>query len=456
VFRRIRRRAANWSSLATPTGSRGRDLWLTIVPALLLAAGAFALSYLYLRPAPPDTIVMSVRRDEGGYGYFAKKYKEFLEKHGVALEVRDWSGETDGLGPLRDAEDGADVTFVEGGPVPPEKAASVQSLGGLYYAPLWVFYRGEPIDDFMGLKGKRVAVGPENSGTRALALAVLGITKTDAPPTVLLPLGRDDAIDQLEAGTIDAAFLVSTPEAPRLRKLAAVPGVRILSVARAEAYTRRFPYLTRLELPRGVFDLAANIPDHDVQLLSPTVNLAVRDTLHPALAYLMLRAASEIHSDGRMLSKPGTFPAPFESGLPLADEARRYYKSGAPLLQRHLPFWAANLIDRAWVMLVPLLAVLIPLMRLVPPLYQWRVRSRIYRWYARLKEVELELEDDVDADRLRSMLQRLDDVDRAVKRIPTPLAYSDKLYAFRTHLDLVRRRIELRLERAAAAVRLIS
>lgn len=427
-----------------------RDLWLTLVPALLLVAGAFALTFLYLRPAPPTTIVMSVRRDEGGYGHYAKKYKAFLAKHGVNLEVRDWDGATDGLGPLRETEAGVDVTFVEGGPVPPEKAANIQSLGSLYYAPIWVFYRGEPIDDFTGLRGRRIAVGPENSGTRSLALALLGATKSDAAPTELLPLGRDEGIEQLTAGMIDAVFLVSTANSPRIHKLAAVPGVRLLSVARADAYARRFPYLTKLVLPRGVFDLAADVPGQDVLLLSPTANLAIRDSLHPALAYLLLRAATEIHHEARLVSAAGTFPAPFESGLPLSDEARRYYTSGAPLLQRHLPFWAANLIDRTWVMLVPLLAVLIPLMRLVPPIYQWRVRSRIYRWYARLKEVELELEqEDVDAERLRTMLQRLDDVDRAVKRIPTPLAYSDKLYAFRTHLDLVRRRIELRLERIA-------
>ena len=201
--------------------------------------------------------------------------------------------------------------------------------------------------------GRRLAVGGAESGTHALALTLLGATGVDKPPTELLPLDREAAIEKLKAGLLDAVFLVAPAEAPSVKKLAAEPSIRLISFARADAYSRRFPYLSKLVLPHGVFDLAADVPDRDIALLSPTANLVARDTLHPALAYLLLRAASEVHGGSGMLVRSGEFPSPREAGFPLSTVARRYYQAGVPFLQRYLPFWAANLVDRLWVMLVP-------------------------------------------------------------------------------------------------------
>src|SRR5581483_11158517 len=214
---------------------------------------------------------------------------------------------------------------------------------------LWVFYRGDPIDDVRDLRGRRIAVGGTESGTRGLALKLLAATGADKPPTELVPAEREAALEQLEAGGVDAVFLVSPAEAPLIKKLTATPGIRLISFARADAYVRRFPWLSRLVLPRGVFDLAADVPEHDVILLAPTLNLLARDSLHPALAYLLLRAATEVHGGSGMLVRAGEFPAPRESGFPISAEARRYYQAGVPFLQRYLPFWAANLVDRLWV-----------------------------------------------------------------------------------------------------------
>ncbi len=177
-----------------------------------------------------------------------------------------------------------------------------------------------------------------------------------------------------------------------------------------------------------MFDLARNVPSHDVVLVAPTANLIARTTLHPALAYLLVRAATEINGPASTLNREGEFPAPRNTGFPLSEVAGRYYQSGTPFLQRYLPFWAANLVDRLWVVLVPVIAVLVPLIKLVPPAYRWKVRSRIYRWYARLKELELQLEDAPDRIRLEEMLDRLENIERSVNRIPTPLAYSENLY----------------------------
>jgi TRAP transporter TAXI family solute receptor len=429
-------------------GTLRRDLWLTLAPTVLIIAAAFAVTFYFVKPAPPKRLVLATAQDEGGFRYFARKYQESLARHGITLELRPTKGSLTNVELLSADEAGADVAFVQGGTAGGENAARIVSLGSLSYVPLWVFYRGEPLEDVRGLKGRRIAVGAAESGTRALARTLLAANGVDQAPTELLPLERDAAIEQLKQGHIDAVFLVAPAESPAIQKLAAAPGVRLLSFARAEAYVRKYPYLSKLVLPRGAFNLAADIPERDVVLIAPTANLLARDTLHPALAYLLMRTASEIHGSAGLLDRSGEFPAPLETGFPLSGEARRYYQAGVPLLQRYLPFWAANLVDRLWVMLVPIIAVVVPLGRAVPALYLWRVRSRIFRWYARLKEIELQLEENPRREMLEDMLKRLEETERAVNRIPTPLSYAENLYFFREHIEVVRRRLVRQLSEA--------
>lgn len=249
-------------------------------------------------------------------------------------------------------------------------------------------------------------------------------------------------------GSIDAAFFIAEPKSPLFEELIKAPGIRLLNLERAEAYVRQHYYLTRVTLPRGVFDLQRDIPDHDIQIIAAPANLVVKQDLHPALAYLLLRAASEVHGRPSLFNKLHDFPAPDDTELPLSPEAARYYKSGAPLLQRYLPYWAANLIDRLLVLLVPALVILIPAMRLLPALYRWRVRSRIYRWYGRLKEIEIDLDEKPGQQELGSILGKLDSIENAVNHIDTPLAYSENLYVFRQHIDLVRQRIQIHLSQS--------
>ncbi|WP_224240447.1 TAXI family TRAP transporter solute-binding subunit [Hyalangium gracile] len=426
-----------------------RDLWIAIAPATVLISIAFAVTFYFVKPAPPKKLVIAMAPDEGGFRYFARKYQEALARDGITLELKQTQGSVSSVKLLTEESGAVDVAFVQSGTVGADKAEGVVSLGSLSYIPLWVFYRGEPLEDVRGLQGKRIAVGPEESGTRALAMTLLGANAVDKAPTELLPFGRDEAIEQLKQGKIDAVFLVAPAESPAIKKLAAVPEVRLLSFGRADAYTRRFPYLSKHVLPRGVFDLAADVPERDVVLLAPTANLVARDSLHPALAYLLMRTASSVHGSAGLLDRSGEFPAPLEAGFPLSSEARRYYEAGVPFLQRYLPFWAANLVDRLWVMLVPIIAVVVPLGRAVPAFFLWRVRSRIFRWYARLKEIEIQLEENPGQEMLLDMVKRLEEAEREVNRIPVPLAYAENLYFFREHVDVVRRRLLRRLSGAS-------
>lgn len=428
------------------------EFWLSTGAVVLLVAGAFVLAFHFVKPAPPTSLVLAVPGDEGGFRYFARRYQAFIEQHGVTLEIRESAGPEDNLRLLAEPGSDVDAAFVHGDTAGGEGAVS---LGSVAYLPLWVFYRGEPVEDFAGLRGRRLAVGEEGSGARVLATRLLQAAGVEGE-VELLALERREAMAQLGEGKIDALVMISPADSPIVRRLAALPEVNLLSLSRADAYVRRFPELSKRVLPRGALDLAADLPREDVALLSPAARLAAREELHPALTYLLLRAASETHSRPGLLHDTNDFPAPHLDGLPLSDEARRYYRSGTPLLQRYLPFWAANLVDRLWVMLVPLLAVVIPLTRVLPPLYRWRVRSRIYRWYGRLKEVELQLEENPPRETLEKMLLRMEEIEEAVGQIRTPLAYSDQLYFFRQHVELVRGKILRRLDDASESTMLES
>ncbi|HEX7810869.1 MAG TPA: TAXI family TRAP transporter solute-binding subunit [Burkholderiales bacterium] len=423
-----------------------RDLWMAATPVAIVLALALVVAMFFIEPGPPRRIVMTTGAVDSGYHMYALRYKEILARDGVTLELRTSAGSQENISRLMDEKSGVEVGFFQGGSAFATNAPHLQSLGSIYYEPLWVFHRGPEVHDFSGLKGRRLAIGPEESGSRALALQLLAVNATVMPPTVLSAETGQESVDMLMQGKLGAVFLVAPADSPLVEKLAATQEIRLLSLDRAEAYARRFPYLTKLLLPRGVFDFINNVPVRDVTLVSPTANLLARDTLHPALAFLLMRAATEIHGGAGLLNKAGEFPAPLNSDFPLSSEAKRYYKSGPPFLQRYLPYWIAVLVDRLWIILLPSLALLVPLTRIVPPIYRWRVRSRIYRWYARLKEVELQLDDDPPAEKLKEMLARLDEIERSVNRINTPLAYSDNLYLFKQNVDLVRARVRWRLK----------
>jgi hypothetical protein len=258
----------------------------------------------------------------------------------------------------------------------------------------------------------------------------------------LLDLGAGDAADALAKGEIDAAMLVADTDSPTVSQLLHDRHVKLMSFAQAEAITRRLHYLSHVVLPEGGIDFAANLPARDVHLVAPTANLVVRDDIHPALISLLMGAATEIHGSAGLLRKAGEFPSDKGVDLAMSVDAERYLKSGPPFLQRHLPFWLAVFIDRMVVMLVPVLAILIPLIRFTPTIYAWRIKSRIYRWYGKLKVLEIDMESAKTAVEARALQERLEAIEQSVSRIPTPLAFSEYLYNLRSHIELVRARLD--------------
>ncbi|MBI5790973.1 MAG: ABC transporter substrate-binding protein [Rhodocyclales bacterium] len=424
-----------------------RDFLYIALPSLLLAAAAFWVAAQFIKPAPPDRLLVSTGGEAGAYLRFAARYKDVLARYGVELVALPSAGATENLKRLRDPEFEVDAGFIQGGTARPVEDDGLVALGDFYHEPLWVFYREAALrgaDKLLDLKGKRVAVGGAGSGTQYLALELLAANGVDAGNTKLIEAGGMGLVDSLQKGEVDAVFAVGPTQSALIWTLLYTPGVRLMNLTHAEAYARRFPHLAHLVLPRGAIDLVEDIPPQDVQLVSPMATLLVREDTHPALIDLLMQAAAEVHGEPGVFQKPGEFPRAGHNAFPLSKEAERYYKSGKPFLQRYLPFWAATLIDRMVVMVVPLLAVLIPLFKFAPQIYGWRVRSRIYRRYGELKFLENEVNENPAAHSRAEWLAKLDRIEADASHIRTPLTFSDMLYTLRGHIDLVRDMIQRR------------
>ena len=418
-----------------------RDIVFVALPSLLLAVGAFWLAAQFIQPAPPDRLIVSTGSESGAYQRFAARYKDVLARYGIELVAKTSAGSPENLQRMRDPGFEVDAAFIQGGTARPGEDDELVSLGDFYHEPLWIFYREAALrggDKLLDLKGMRIAVGGAGSGTRQLAMELLAANGIDAKNTKLIEAGGMDLVERLQQRQIDAVFAVGPTQSALVWSLLYTPGVRLMSLSHAEAYTRRFPYLTRLLLPRGAIDLPLDIPPRDIQLVSPLATLLVREDTHPALIDLLMQAAAEVHGEPGVFQKPNEFPRAGHNGFPLSKEAERYYKSGKPLLQRYLPFWAATLIDRMVVMALPLLVVLLPLLKFAPQLYGWRVRSRIYRRYGELKFLENEVNENPAAHTRAEWLEKLDRIEDDASHIRTPLTFSDMLYTLRVHIDLVR------------------
>jgi TRAP-type uncharacterized transport system substrate-binding protein len=431
-----------------------REFAGTAAPFVALALALLALAYWILDPTPPRHVVLATGVEQGAYDEFGKRYARHLAEHGIAVELRRTAGAAQNVQMLRDPASGVDIAFVQGGAeatgISSEQARAderLESLGSMFHEPVWLFYReasaqrllkSPQLQSLSQLQGWRVNIGAEGSGVPNLMLALLEANRIDPAALALLRESQTPATVALLDGRIDALVFASAPESLMVQMLLQTPGIRLFDFAQADAYSRRFGFLTAVTLPRGVVDLSRDVPPQDVRLIAPTASLVARDTLHPALVQLFVQAAAQVHGTPGWFQREGDFPNARDTQWPLADEARRFYREGAPLLQRYLPFWLANLVDRMWVVLLSIVAVLIPLSRVVPPLVEFRIRSRIFRWYGQLRAIE-----DAAAERpRRDLLEELGAIESRVLRIPVPLSYADELYALRSHIQMVRRRLE--------------
>lgn len=422
-----------------------RDLVATLGPVLLLSIAAVLLALHFVRPAPPTSLNIVSGPDGSTYRSMAEKYKAILERNGITLNILPSQGSLDNLHQLADLDSDADIGFVPSGFSTGADISNLTSLGSVFYQPVTIFYHGaHSIQRLSELKGKRIAIGKEGSGTRFLALALLkgnGIVP-EKGPTKLEALEGTAAMEALIAHKVDAIFLSGDSAAPaNIRQLMHTHGISLFDFPQADAYVRRFRYLSKIQLPAGAFDLGENLPAKPINMLAPTVELVARWDLHPALSDLLIEAAREVNGRASLFQEAGEFPAPLQHDFPISDDATRYYQSGKGFAYKHLPFWLASLLDRAIVVLVPILVILIPGLRLVPSLYGWRIKNRIYRYYGDLMALERAALQPLDAAQREAMMQRLGDIEKAVITVKMPAAFADQIYVLRQHINFVRLRL---------------
>ena len=434
-----------------------RELLLPVGLPLLLVLAAFWFAAQYIAPAPPKTLTIATATKGSPYYEVAQRYREVLGANGVTLRVLESNGSMENLKLIRDPASQVSAAFLQGGIANASNTPGVSSIGRLFHEPVWVFYQSpDKIDRLTALVGKRVLVGPAGSATSVLAerlLAASGVTRDTA---TLINMDLPAYVEALDTEAADAGFLVLAPEARTIRRLMASPKARLMHMAQADAYVQRLPFLSRLELKQGVVDLARNVPPEDTVMLATTAALVVRDELHPALANLLTQAAIAVHSqpvldangEAGILRRAGEFPIAEDQEFPLSPDAARVYKSGAPFLQRYLPFWLATLADRLVILLLPAIGILIPALRFAPALYTWRIRRRIVAWYRELKRVEAQVGTKAEPARIASAMDEIDRIEMAANRLPVPLGFANQLYDLRGHIDVVRRRLTAMREAA--------
>jgi TRAP-type uncharacterized transport system substrate-binding protein len=414
-------------------------LQITIAAMVVILLGA---SVFIVKALPPHRIVMATGAEGGAAYETGLRYREILARAGVDLQLLQTTGAMENLVRLRDPRSGVGVGFVQGGTTTSNESPGLESLGTVFYEPLWLFSRHElGAIDIQGMRGRRIWIGSEGSGTRALALKLIERAKLAGNIGEVSGLTPQGAGEKLIAGDIDMMFIITSWDSPIVQRLIAAEGVEVNSFPRAEAWIKFFPFLTKLELPAGVGDLATNRPPTDIVMLAPKASLAVRSDLHPAIQYLLLNAATQVHSQPDVFQKAGQFPAAESIDLPLSDEAKRFYKSGRPFLQQYLPFWFATLVEWLLVVLVPILALMYPIFKFLPQIYDWIMRSRILRLYDEMRSIEHEMGIQGQVQDAAGMAKKLDHLERHASRISLPTTYASMLYSLRSHIDLVRKRL---------------
>jgi hypothetical protein len=425
-----------------------RDLLISAGPVAALAIGLLVLAYLWLDPNPPKKVTLATGPAQSAYDEFGKRYKQALKRYGIEVVLLPSEGSRANLRLLKEGR--ADLAFVQGGSgdISANEDSGIVSLGSLFVEPLWLFYHeevakkapGRALTSLTQMTELRINIGGRGSGSPGIMRRLLEANKLDPATMKISRLDPTSATVAFLKGELDVLVFASAPESPLVQMLLQTPGVRLVDFSQSEAYSRRFPFLTPVLLPRGVVDLSRDLPPQDVRLIATTTALLAREKTHPALLQLFEQTARDLHGPAGWFNKAGSFPNIEHSEYPVASEAERTIRSGKPFLQRWMPFWAANVVERMWLVLGIILAVLLPLSRIVPPLYQFRIRSRVFRWYGQLRDIEARMqEESPDRAELARDLQSLDE---RVGGISVPLSYADELYALRQYIELVRARLQ--------------
>jgi TRAP-type uncharacterized transport system substrate-binding protein len=420
---------------------------LAIVAAFFTVLILFFGVLWILIPAPPKVMDMATGFPTGLYYQFGERLKTELATEGVKLELKTTGGTVDNLALLTDPKSGVDVGMVQGGVADVAKYPNLVSLAGMFYEPVWVWYRESAFKNEGGqlrvlgqLKGKRVSIGNEGSGTLALSTALLKISEIAESDIDAKKLKPDEAIAQLSKGELDVIFIVAAAEAPVLKKFYEIPGIRLMNFDQADAYTRNLPYLSKVMVPRGLLSIAHDLPRQDIQVIAPTATLVAKDNISPALVSLLLGASYDILKSYSRLQKPGEFPSVAGLDFPVHVDAEIYLKDGPSFLHRHLPFWTAVWVGRFVKIVIPLLVILIPLFTYVPSAKNFFLRLKLSQVYEELKQVDRNA---MNPDMKEKNFRDLESIERRVDNIKVSMLDAKELYDLKGHVGDVRARLNL-------------
>ena len=425
-----------------------RAMLVSAGPFILLAITLLVAAYWWLDPNPPKYVTLATGPGQSAYSEFGTRYAKVMAQSGIYVRLLPSEGSSANLQLLREGK--ADLGFVQGGTDESQTSADsgIESLGSLFVEPLWLFYRtqaakaatgSDTLTSFGQLKALRINVGTVGSGVPTLMEKLFEVNRLESAALKLTRLEQTPATVAFLGGEVDALVFASAPESPMVQMLLQTPGVKLLDFNQNEAYSRRFSFLTPVSLPRGVVDLAGDVPSTDVRLVAPTTTLLAREGVHPAVLQLFSQAALKLHGNAGWFNRAHEYPNVANTEFPLAQEAERTIRNGVPLLQRYLPFSLANLMERMWLALGIIIAVLLPLSRIVPPVYQFRIRSRIFRWYGQLRNIEERLAEQSEPP--SALLSELEELEAHAEKVTVPLSYADELYSLRNHIDLVRQKL---------------
>jgi TRAP transporter TAXI family solute receptor len=426
-------RAGNWVILTS------RELWLLLgTIGTLLAVGAFFL-FRYIEPPPPKVVTISTGAASGAYYQYAQRYAEALKKHGITLKILESKGSVENLARLQDPKQKVDFAFVQTGIVGSEEYPELEALASVAFEPLWVLHKPtKKFERLIDLKGKRINVGPVGSGTNPVALEFLKANGIDATNSTLSNLPTRDSAEALKTDQVDAIMLVSSSSAEVIKD-ALNDGMQIIEFDHADAYVRRFPWMSKVTLPKGATDFATNKPARDLQLVAANANLVARADTHRAIAFLIMDIASEVHANPGPLHDLRQFPNEKSLQFVQSEESKRFFKTGRPFLQKYLPFWLANLLERLLVSIVPILAIGIPLIKLIPAFIDYRERAAILQLYEEAFRLEHNIDKNLELAKAPAILN---DIEHRLDQLRLGAAKHIEFYNLKSHLDLVRSRLQ--------------
>lgn len=411
--------------------------------ASLLTTIVIVLLLTFVVTAPPKKIVIAAGPQGSYFEQTAKKYAAELKKQGVDAEILNTAGARDNIQLINSGQRHVDIAFMHGGLTDADESPALMSLGSIGYEPVWIFYRKSlgKLSTLNQIKGLRISIGRSGSGVSVISQKFLKAVGIDERNSRLLTVDDDDARKKLISAEIDVAFFMDPPETTRIHDLFELNGIEVMNLTQAEALRRNFQFLHVLEIPRSAIDLARVHPPENIQAVATTAVVVARKETHSAIVYLLMSIIDDVHEPPTLLSRENEFPADKDVDVPISPQAEHYFKGGKPFLQRYLPFWAASAAERFLAVAIPVLALLLPFLNILPRVYNWRIKAKITRCYQELIELERRVKLDPHA-KLHDDFERLaHTVDEYLDERKVPMSYSNDIYILKEHIELVRRKI---------------